>query len=570
MSRLIPLVVALLLVTAGCTSAGPQSSDDSDVTTDISTAKTVSEQTTGDAEASATAEEPVDDASEAVAEGKTRQADTGADDTGVGDSNASDGSESDSATVSTAGSSAGNGGNAGTPAENGGEDNANAGSQNDVGENNPAGGNNPGAESNPTGENRDSTTTETTTPSPDDAKQTEWTVTVNEIVEADTITVKFADGSTEEVKLVGVDAPDGQYDDSDFEGMPTEDGGDAWLDGWVSNATDFTREKVGGEEVTIRVDSTADRRDSQGRLLVYLESGGETLNEQLVQQGHAQVSDRSFVERSNYESAETNAQQGYTGLWQFFEPDPLDGGTETPDDSTETPDNGSETPDDSTETPDGGTETPTDETDRENRSSWTVTVENVVAGDRLEVTFEDGHTEEVQLLGVDTPDGDYDSDDFHGMAAEDGGEEWLNEWDGKAESFTSDKVSGEEVTIRVDSKADRRDSQGRLLVYVDYGASDTLNEKLIQQGYAQVSDRTFSESGAFEDAETGASQGYSGLWEFFWEDPLATETPTDPETPTETTPETETSTQTEAKTPTETESTATESEDTTETQTEAE
>ncbi len=62
-------------------------------------------------------------------------------------------------------------------------------------------------------------------------------------------------------------------------------------------------------------------------------------------------------------------------------------------------------------------------------------------------------------------------------------------------------------------------------MYVDYGASDTLNEKLIQQGYAQVSDRTFSESGAFEDAETGASQGYSGLWEFFWEDPLDRQTP---------------------------------------------
>ena len=174
--------------------------------------------------------------------------------------------------------------------------------------------------------------------------QSTWTVTVVRIVDGDTIEVRFEDGHTEDVRLLGVDTPEVhvENDPSEFEGIPDTDEGHEWLRDWGHRASEYARAELSGETVQIETDSQADRRGSYGRLLVYLSDDDGEFNQRLLRQGYARMYDSSFSKRTTYLELESDAQENDIGVWGF------DGDGSGTSDGTATP---TETP-----VPDGGTE----------------------------------------------------------------------------------------------------------------------------------------------------------------------------------------------------------------------
>ncbi|PSQ17382.1 endonuclease [Halobacteriales archaeon QS_8_69_26] len=156
----------------------------------------------------------------------------------------------------------------------------------------------------------------TTTP---DATGEEWTVTVEKVIDGDTFRVRFPDGSTDTVRLLGVDTPEVHVSNQpeEFEGVPDTEAGHAWLRDWGHKASEFARQTVADEEVRIAVDETADRRGSFGRLLVYVYSDGDLFNRQLIDQGYASVYPSTFAKRSAFEAAERTAREEGIGVWGF-------------------------------------------------------------------------------------------------------------------------------------------------------------------------------------------------------------------------------------------------------------
>jgi micrococcal nuclease len=150
-----------------------------------------------------------------------------------------------------------------------------------------------------------------------------------------------------------------------------------------------------------------------------------------------------------------------------------------------------------------------------------VSITRVVDGDTIEVSPEVEGTEDVRLIGVDTPEV------F-------GGEEPCGP---EASDFTTEQLEGQEVTLEFDE--DRVDQYDRALAYVWMPDLDgeLFNETLVRRGLARVS--TFEPNVKYEDrfvaAESEAEAEGIGVWAT---DPCATEATT-PETttPEATTPE---------------------------------
>lgn len=147
----------------------------------------------------------------------------------------------------------------------------------------------------------------------------EWTVTVERVVDGDTLEVRFPDGHVEDVRLLGVDTPEVHVpnDPAEFPGVPDTAAGEAWLRDWGHRASEFARTELAGERVRIAVDPTADRRGSYGRLLVYVFADGETFNRQLLDRGYARVYPSAFSVREEYEAATERARRAGVGLWGY-------------------------------------------------------------------------------------------------------------------------------------------------------------------------------------------------------------------------------------------------------------
>ncbi len=154
------------------------------------------------------------------------------------------------------------------------------------------------------------------------ATGTGWTVTVERVVDGDTMEVRFPNGERETIRLLGVDTPEvnGRNDPAEFEEIPTTAAGDDWLATWGDRASAFATEELAGEEVRIAVDPRADRRGSYGRLLVYVYTDSETgasFNRVLLDEGLARLYDSEFSKREAFARAEANAQRDDVGLWGF-------------------------------------------------------------------------------------------------------------------------------------------------------------------------------------------------------------------------------------------------------------
>ena len=157
------------------------------------------------------------------------------------------------------------------------------------------------------------------------------TVTVVEVIDGDTVDVRYANGSTERVRLLGVDAPEvsAEPQPSEFEGIPDTRAGREWLREWGHRASEFAREKLDGETVGIVVDRESDVRGSYGRLLAYVSLDGENFNRALLGQGYARMYDSRFSKRATFAETEAEARAEGVGLWGFENGSSATAGSET-------------------------------------------------------------------------------------------------------------------------------------------------------------------------------------------------------------------------------------------------
>ncbi|UPW02063.1 thermonuclease family protein [Halorussus gelatinilyticus] len=143
------------------------------------------------------------------------------------------------------------------------------------------------------------------------------TVTVTSAADGDTVDVRYQNGSTDTVRLLGVDTPEVNVENTpgEFEGVPNTQAGKDCLRSAGKNASQFTKDTIVGETVTLKFDSKSDRRGDYGRLLAYVYVNGENFNLDLVEKGHARVYDSSFSQRQTFYSAENESQANLRGLW---------------------------------------------------------------------------------------------------------------------------------------------------------------------------------------------------------------------------------------------------------------
>jgi micrococcal nuclease len=96
--------------------------------------------------------------------------------------------------------------------------------------------------------------------------------TVIRVVDGDTVVARFDNGTTETIRLLGVDTPE-VVDPR----KPVQCFGHA--------ASDFTKSQLTGKRVSLELD--AEPRDKYGRLLTYVILRGHRYNDDLLERGYA-------------------------------------------------------------------------------------------------------------------------------------------------------------------------------------------------------------------------------------------------------------------------------------------
>lgn len=138
--------------------------------------------------------------------------------------------------------------------------------------------------------------------------------TVTRVVDGDTLDVRYSNGTTDTVRLRGVDTPEVHVptNPSEYEGVPDSDAGAACLDGAGDAASAFTTRAATGETVQL---VGIDGRGRYDRLLAFVRHDGRDLNYRLVATGHARVYDSQFAGRERFSRAEARARRNGTALW---------------------------------------------------------------------------------------------------------------------------------------------------------------------------------------------------------------------------------------------------------------
>ena len=139
-------------------------------------------------------------------------------------------------------------------------------------------------------------------------------VTVTRVVDGDTIEIRYANGTADTVRLIGVDTPEVHVPNTpdEYEGVPTTDTGEACLRAEGHDASAFIRQVLAGERVRL----VGNERGRYGRLLAFVFEDGRNVNYRLVREGYARVYDSRFSGRERFYRTETRAQRKHLGLWR--------------------------------------------------------------------------------------------------------------------------------------------------------------------------------------------------------------------------------------------------------------
>lgn len=140
------------------------------------------------------------------------------------------------------------------------------------------------------------------------------------------------------------------------------------------------------------------------------------------------------------------------------------------------------------------------------------TVTGTIDGDTLRISFPEGRTETVRILGIDTPEVPPRGNDpgtFDGIT-----DPWLlSLWGEEAALYTHQRLDGQVVTIKSDRAAGTRDSYGRLLATLTLQDGSDYGEELLRQGLARVYTReTFSLKDRYLAIQKEAMDARMGIW----------------------------------------------------------
>ena len=179
------------------------------------------------------------------------------------------------------------------------------------------------------------TPTPTPTPTPETDSDRSWSVTVVEVVDGDTVDIAFANGTTERIRLLGVDTPEVHVEvqPDDYRGISDTPAARDCLRTYGENASSYASQRLQGETVTLQLDPDSDTRGSFGRLLGYILVDRENFNHDLVATGRARVYVSTFAQFDRFQASERVAQEQNRGVWSCRRAG--DSTTETPDGSAD-------------------------------------------------------------------------------------------------------------------------------------------------------------------------------------------------------------------------------------------
>ncbi|ELZ42634.1 nuclease [Halorubrum coriense DSM 10284] len=144
-----------------------------------------------------------------------------------------------------------------------------------------------------------------------------YDVDVTDVADGDTVDVIFENGTTETVRIVGIDTPEtGETDErlEEYEGI--DDGPDLKDEG--DDATSYAVDQLADETVTLSFDEGEGLRGNFGRLLGFLElSNGNVYNEQVIEAGEARVYDSGLRQHDEYWDLEQDARANGDGIWEI-------------------------------------------------------------------------------------------------------------------------------------------------------------------------------------------------------------------------------------------------------------
>ena len=133
------------------------------------------------------------------------------------------------------------------------------------------------------------------------------------------------------------------------------------------------------------------------------------------------------------------------------------------------------------------------------REERAVNVYRVVDGDTVEVRPDVQGTEDVRLIGIDTPETS-------------GSPQGSQPYGERAAGFTERELEGRDVRLRFDEE--KVDDYGRALAYLYLSNGTMFNQTLLERGYAQVA--TFPPNvehrQEFQEAQEEARRNERGLW----------------------------------------------------------
>lgn len=141
--------------------------------------------------------------------------------------------------------------------------------------------------------------------------------TVTEVFDGDTVEVRYKNGSTATVRLLGIDAPEvqGRLQPWEFEGVSGSRAGRDCLRDVARRATHYLTGLVANETVQLRFDPVAGRRGVYDRVLAYLVLRDENINYRLVDEGFARVYDSDFSVAVPFYRVEGTARSAGVGVW---------------------------------------------------------------------------------------------------------------------------------------------------------------------------------------------------------------------------------------------------------------
>ena len=144
----------------------------------------------------------------------------------------------------------------------------------------------------------------------------QYRAVVTNVVDGDTFDVQIPGGTTERIRVLGVDTPE-TTPGANIEGEYGNINDTALLADWGAYAERFARSRLNGKEIVLEIDRLAGTRDRYGRVLAYVTMpDGNDLGALLLREGLARAyTAESFSRKNDYLRLEQEARTQGTGIW---------------------------------------------------------------------------------------------------------------------------------------------------------------------------------------------------------------------------------------------------------------